>query len=140
MATVDAAGFVERFARMWSAPDPERFGELWDAEGTLHHPSMAEPIPQPMIPDYLRRIQAMLPDISLRVLNWAAGEDFVLIEWEITATFQGEPMSWRGADRFTLRGDRAIEGVANFDTHPLWIAIDPQLDRGPLENVTVGAA
>ena len=36
-------------------------------------------------------------------------------------------MSWDGADRFTLRGDRAVEGVAYFDTLPIWQKVNPSL-------------
>jgi len=70
MTEVDATRFVEKFAGVWSALDPERFAQLWDAEGPLFHPSIARS--QAEILDYLRRIQAMLPDIRLRVLHWTA--------------------------------------------------------------------
>ncbi len=87
------------------------------------------------IPDYLRRVKTLVPDISLRPLRWAQTEDGVLIEWEISGTFRDQQLSWRGADRFTLRGDRATEGVAYFDTHRLWVNADPSLDCGALENL-----
>lgn len=135
MTTSDADQFVRDFKRMWSAPDPGQFAALWDAEGTLFHPSMAARISASEIPDYVRKIQLMVPDIRLEVLSWAARGDVVLIEWEITGTFRGALTSWRGADRFTLRNGRAIEGVAYFDTHALWVAVDSSLDRGHLEDL-----
>jgi len=126
----DAERFVERFSKVWAAPEPDEFQALWDEEGTLLHPGMGAPIPHTEIPDYVRRIKKIAPDISLRVDRWAASADFVLIEWTITATLRGEPIGWSGVDRFTLRGDRAIEGLAYFDSMPLWGKLDPSLQRG----------
>lgn len=114
---VDPEAFVRRFAEVWRTPEPDTFAGLWADTGTLFHPTMAAPIPHTEIPAYVDRIKRAVPDISLRVLNWASVDDRVLIEWEITGTFGGAPVAWRGADRFTLRGDRAVEGVAYFDTH-----------------------
>jgi hypothetical protein len=68
-----------------------------------------------------------VPDITLRPTAWAARGDTVLVEWTITATFRDEPVSWNGADRFTLRGDRAVEGIAYFDTLPIWQKVSPAL-------------
>lgn len=123
----DAQRFVDRFAEIWQRPDPERYAELWHDDGVLRHPTMTEPLAQDGIPDYVRRLQAMAPDISLSVESWAAREDVVLIEWTLTGTLGGETASITGADRFTLRGDRAVEGVAYFDTMALWSRIDPSL-------------
>jgi hypothetical protein len=136
----DRGAFVRRFAAVWRSPEPETFAELWADTGTLFHPTMAAPIPHSAIPAYVERIKALVPDISLRVLNWAAIDSGVLIEWEITGSFAGEQLAWRGADRFALRGDRAVEGVAYFDTHALWARIDPSMDRGPLEHAVSMAA
>ena len=69
----------------------------------------------------------MLPDITLAPTRWASRDDTVLIEWTITATFGDERVSWDGADRFTVRGDRAVEGVAYFDTLPIWQKVNPAL-------------
>ena len=135
MSDVDPAAFIERFSRVWAAPEPDEFGAIWQPEGTLFHPTMAAPIPQSEIPDYLRRVKAMMPDISLRVLRWAASDDVVLVEWEITGTYGGEHRAWRGADRFTLRDDRAVEGVAYFDTHWMWAVLDPDSEQGSLDEV-----
>jgi hypothetical protein len=132
MTRDDVERFVERFKTVWAAPEPESFALLWQPEGTLSHPSMERSIAQAEIPDYLRRVKSVLPDISLEVRHWAATDNVVLIEWTITATFQREPIEWSGADRFILRGDRAVEGVAYFDTTPLWNRFDPDHARGDL--------
>lgn len=132
MSSADAAAFVDRFTEIWSDPDPERYRDLWHPDGVLLHPTMREPLPQEGIADYVRRLQSLVPDVSLRVERWAAGDDVVFIEWVLTGTLRGEPHEVSGVDRFTLRGDRAIEGVAWFDTMPLWTKIDPSMERGEI--------
>jgi ketosteroid isomerase-like protein len=128
--------FVARFEEIWSRPDPERFRELWTDDGVLLHPGMREPLPAANVADYVRSLLAVAPDLTLRVERWAARDDSVLIEWTISGGFRGETVRWSGVDRFTLRGERAVEGVAYFDTLPLWARIDPSMQRSaPLEEV-----
>jgi hypothetical protein len=125
--TTDSERFVDRFTRLWSAPEPHAYASLWHDDGTLLHPGMEAPISASEIPGYVQRLLDILPDITLAPTRWAANDDTVLIEWTITATFRGEAVSWDGADRFTLRGDRAVEGVAYFDTLPIWQRVNPAL-------------
>jgi SnoaL-like protein len=130
----DAKRFVEKFREIWGDPDPDRYRDLWTEEGLLLHPGMDEPLPWQGIADYVRSMLEIAPDLRLRVDRWAAADDFVLIEWTITATFRDEPIEWSGVDRFSLSGDRATYGIAYFDTLPLWARVDPEMDRGsPLE-------
>jgi hypothetical protein len=124
----DAERFVQRFTLLWAAPEPEAYAFLWHDDGTLLHPGMEKPIGAEEIPGYVSRLLTLLPDITLKPKCWAAHGDTVLIEWTITATFGDRTVSWDGADRFTLRGDRAVEGVAYFDTLPLWRNVDPAVD------------
>ncbi len=140
----DAQKFVERFTRVWSAPQPEEFAALWAEDGTLLHPGMSQPIGKQEIVDYVRRIKAVAPDIRLTPRRWASVDEHVFIEWTITASLAGEQLSWDGVDRFTLRGDRAVEGIAWFDTLPLWARLDPAMERGSAleeaaSRVSVGA-
>lgn len=132
MAVTDVERFMENFERVWAAPQPEEFAALWHDDGVLLHPTMDRVIRKDEIPEYIRAIKGIVPDISLKVENWAARGDVVLVEWVISATFGDETITWRGADRFTLRGDRAVEGIAYFDTLPLWTVIDPSMKRGHL--------
>jgi hypothetical protein len=137
----DPESFVERFTRVWSRPEPDDFADLWAEGGVLLHPTMARAIPKNEIPDYLRRLQVVAPDIRLEPKSWAASGDQVFIEWTITATRRGaETISWSGVDRFTLQGGRAIEGIAYFDTAPLWAGIDPSMDRRDLLDAASEAA
>jgi hypothetical protein len=130
MGSRDAAAFVARFTEMWKDPQPDSFADLFDDEGTLFHPTMPAPISRGEVPGYVRRLKTIVPDLSLKVLSWASAGDVVLIEWTLSGTYDGERISVDGADRFTLRGVRAIEGVAYFDTAALWARLDPDAERG----------
>ena len=121
----DAEKFVRRFSEVWASPEPDSFADLWTSDGRLLHPGMEESIGQDEIPAYMRRLKSMLPELSLRVDRWAAKDDFVLIEWTLHAGTDDQSFEWTGVDRFTLEGDRAREGIAWFDTMPLWRRLDP---------------
>lgn len=125
MTGSDAATFIARFTATWRDPQPGTFAELFTEDGTLLHPTMSQPIGRDEVPDYVRRLTSLVPDLTLDVLNWASSGTAVLIEWELTGTFNGQRTTVNGADRFTLRGDRAVEGVAYFDTAALWALLDP---------------
>jgi uncharacterized protein (TIGR02246 family) len=137
----DVRQFVERFTRIWGAPQPEEFADLWAEDGTLLHPGMRQPIDRHQIVEYVRRLKTLTPDIRLIPRRWASVDQHVFIEWTITASVAGEQVSWDGVDRFTLRGDRAVEGIAYFDTLPLWSRLDPTMQRGStLEEAAARAA
>jgi len=137
----NAETFVERFTEVWRSPQPQQFADLWHEDGTLLHPGMSQPIGgRQKIMRHVGKITQVAPDISLRPLRWAARGDDVFIEWRITATLAGEPVSWDGVDRFTLRDDRAVNGIAYFDMVPLWSRIDPAMARSTTLEEAAGAA
>jgi SAM-dependent methyltransferase len=117
-AEAAARDFVARFAEAWRNPEPQAFRAFWHDEGRLLHPTMAEPIGADAVPRHIERLMAAIPDVSLRVLRWAIGDEHLFIEWELTGTLGDAPLAVSGVDRFTLRGERAVEGVAYFDTAP----------------------
>lgn len=130
----DSDGFMKKFEKTWAAPDPESFADLFHADGELLHPGMTEPLASAGVPDYIRRLTTVCPDLSLTVDRWSAADDYVLIEWTMGGTLFGKDVRWSGCDRFTLRGDRATYGVAYFDSLPLWALIDPSMAQDkPLE-------
>jgi SnoaL-like domain len=134
MSQADPQGFVEKFTRVWSSPEPDSFAELWADGGVLLHPTMGASIPKEEIPDYVMRLKAFVPDIKLDPIRWASAGDQLFIEWTISMTPPGEDeqISWSGVDRFTLRGDRAIEGIAYFDTSPMWARLGASPEEGDL--------
>lgn len=119
----EASEFMERFQKMWQAPTPDGFAGMFHPDGVFRHPSMPEPLPANQAAQYMRGVQASFPDIALEVHRWAASGDFVIVEYTLRATVDGREVAWHGADRFTLRDGRAIEGVAYFDTAALQRAV-----------------
>lgn len=131
MAEPDPQGFVEKFTRVWADPQPKEFADLWADGGKLLHPTMGESIDKSEIPGYVTRLKSVAPDITLTPKRWAAHGSDLFIEWSITTTAPDaeEQVSWDGVDCFTLDGDRATEGIAYFDTSPIWARMDPSLER-----------
>jgi SnoaL-like protein len=134
MTQADPLGFVETFTQVWASPEPEAFAELWAEGGILLHPTMGTSIAKEEIPDYVRRLKSFVPDISLEPKRWASSGNDLFIEWTISMTPPGEdePISWDGVDRFTLKGDRAVEGIAYFDTSPMWGRMGASPEEGDL--------
>jgi hypothetical protein len=117
-----AADFVRRFAEYWQAPTPERLDMVLAPQVRLVAPmtpatdSLAEG----------RRAFAslleLIPDITGEVHRWGATDDGVLIEFTLSGTVAGKPISWSAVDRFVVGPDGlATERVTYFDSAPLAI-------------------
>jgi SnoaL-like domain len=134
MAEPDPEGFLEKFTCVWASPEPGAFADLWADGGVLLHPTMGASIPKHDIPDYVRRLKSLVPDITLTPRRWASRGTHLFIEWTISMTPPGEgrQVRWAGVDRFTLDGDRATEGIAYFDTSPIWARMGASPDEGEL--------
>lgn len=118
-AYTQAAAFVARFAELWSAPESERFRDILHPDTLNLYPNMAEPQGPDGIVDWLQAAIDTFPGLRVEVTRWSTDGEAVLIEFEASATVDGRPLKWAGADRFTLEGDRCIEGRSYFDTAPL---------------------
>jgi ketosteroid isomerase-like protein len=125
----DAEHFVKHWVEIWNELNPDRFPELFHPEGTLFHPTMPRPITREEEPGYISGLKEAIPDLKLELTRWGETKDGVLVEWRITGTLADEPLEVVGADHFTLRGDKAVEGVAYFDTYPIWSRIDSSMKR-----------
>ena len=62
-----------------------------------------------------------------QVANWAANGDVVFVEYEMSGTLAGQPLSWTGIGRFKLRGERAIDAIGRWDNLDLLARIDPSV-------------
>lgn len=112
--------FVERFARWWSDPDPDRLGELLADDVRLV---------QPLAPDTrnladgveaFRSLFRFLPDLRGTVHDFAVDGNTVFIHFTLSATYGGRPISWDAVDRFVVRDDGlATERLSFFDSRPL---------------------
>ena len=125
----DAERFIETFTAVWADPDPERFPELFNPGAWLLHPGMKRRLPAADVVSYIAGVKAGAPDIHLVPEDWAVRGDVLYVDWTMHASLEGQSISWIGADKCVLTGSRADSITAFFDTHPLWAAIDPTMQR-----------
>ncbi|MGR4862812.1 nuclear transport factor 2 family protein [Caulobacter sp. LARHSG274] len=114
-----AQDWVARFEVRWAKPDADALRDLMHPDTRNLIPPMAAPGDRETVVEHFRNVLAMLPDFRLRVVRWAPSGDTVMIEWEGAATVAGKPLTWRGVDRISLRGDRMYEGQVYWDTRSL---------------------
>lgn len=133
-----AERFLNQWRSHWKSMDPEAWATLYHREGTLLQPGMLSPVRQGDIANHVRKINALLPDITCQERNWAARGDTVFTEWKISASLGGLALHWEGADRFKLVEEEALEEVVHYDTLPLWGQVDPTMKRGALLDITDG--
>lgn len=121
----NAERFMQHYMEVWPSFDADRLDLAIDPEATIHHSGMPTPIRGTDEPDYVRAIKALMPDIRLEVLNQAANGDVVFVEYEMSGTLAGRPLTWTGIGRFKLRGERAIDAIGRWDNLELLSRIDP---------------
>lgn len=113
-----AEAFVKEWAQVWRGPDsdPGRYMELLHPGCRLVNPlgeGTREELPR-MMAAFLE----LVPDLRVEPTRWGETADGVLIEWVNSGTLRGAPLAIRGADRFTLRDGKAVEGYSYFDPRP----------------------
>ena len=115
-----AADFARRFAEYWQAPTPEGLD-------TVQASNVRMVAPMTPVTDTLedgRRVFAelfeLIGDLTAEVHRWGATADGVLIEFTLSGTAGGKPISWDVVDRFVLGEDGlATERVSYFDSAPI---------------------
>lgn len=122
--TAMAADFARRFAEYWSAPTPDRLSMVLAERVRLLAPMT--PITDTL--DDGRRTFAglleLIPDLTGEVHRWGPTADGVLIEFTLSGSAGGAPISWRAVDRFVLGEDGlATERVSYFDSAPIALTV-----------------
>jgi ketosteroid isomerase-like protein len=124
-----AEEWVRGFAEGWRAPtDAESFADHFDALMTadvrLIQPQMPSSVGRRAFREqFARPVFALIPDLHATVHNWATRDDVVLIEFTLSGTLGGRPVSWHCVDSVTLRDGIAMERRAYFDPTPLLRAV-----------------
>ena len=134
----DGERFLQHYMDVWPKLDDERLLEVMHEEASIHHSGMEAAIRGVDEPDYLRGIKALIPDLSLEVVNSAVGEGVVFIEYALSGTVAGRAVSWTGIGRFTLKGDRAIDAIGRWDNLDLLAQIDPDVRRTAFAEAAAG--
>jgi ketosteroid isomerase-like protein len=109
--------FLERWAAIWRDHDGDAWPDLLHEECVLSNP-MGQ-LARTDLPGYMANLVAGVSNHKLKPLRWGKTSDGVLIEWVMTGRLPGGEFEIHGADRFTLRDGRAVDGVAYFDPRPL---------------------
>jgi ketosteroid isomerase-like protein len=113
----EAARFVARWEAIWHEHDGEAWPDLLHDGCVLRSP-IGE-VKREDLPAYMRRLVASIEEHRIKPLRWGETTDGVLIEWVMSGRIASAPFEIHGADRFTLRDGRALDGVAYFDPRPL---------------------
>jgi hypothetical protein len=125
----DAHAFVTRWASVYEDLKLERIPDLFEPEATIRQPTTRGAISPREAPECLASLKALVPDARLEATRWSETENGVFIEWRLTGTLADRAFELFGVDRYVLRGDRATEGCAYFDTYELWARLDPTMRR-----------
>jgi hypothetical protein len=116
--------FVERFAGYWQAPSTEGLDALLAPEVLLIAPMTPTTHTLAEGKRAFASILELVPDLTAEVHRWGQTEDGVLIEFTLSGTAGGAPVSWDAVDRIVLREDGlASARISYFDTAPLVRAV-----------------
>ncbi|HEX6312225.1 MAG TPA: nuclear transport factor 2 family protein [Acidimicrobiia bacterium] len=126
----DIDRFVTTFAAHWSAPDGG-FEQVMHPGATLRVAGAREPSAYEEARHFVAAVKRAVPDIELRVLEWAAREASVFVEWEMSGTLGGRRVTWQGINRNHLEGSKSIAGVSCWDRWSLLEQVEPA--RPPLD-------
>jgi hypothetical protein len=118
------ADFARRFAEFWADPDAGRLDAILAERVRL----VAPMTPTTHTLEDGRRTFAglfeLIPDLRGEVHRWGATDDGVLIEFTLSGTAGGGPISWRAVDRFVLGEDGlATERISYFDPMPIALTV-----------------
>jgi hypothetical protein len=123
-AELRAADFARRFAEFWSSPSPDRLAMLLADDVRLVAPMT--PVTHTLA-DGERAFSVifdLIPDLTGEVHGWGATDSGVLIDFTLSGSAGGAPISWRAVDRIEIGEDGlATERVSYFDSLPLILAI-----------------
>lgn len=116
----DAADFVERFRAYWRAPSVAGLETLLAPDVRLVAPMTPTTHTLEEGKRAFAGILALTPDLTGDVHRWGASDDGVLIEFTLSGSVAGTPVSWRAVDHIVLGDDGlARERVSYFDSTPL---------------------
>jgi SnoaL-like domain len=118
-----AADFATRFAEYWRAPTPEGLSTVLAKDVRLVAPMTPETTTLAEGQHAFAGLFQLIPDLTAEMHRWGATADGVLIEFTLSGTAGGKPISWDSVDRFVLDEDGlATERVSYFDSAPIALA------------------
>jgi SnoaL-like domain len=119
-----AADFAHRFAEYWRAPTPNGLDAVLAERTRLVAPMTPTTHTLEEGKRAFAELFELIEGMTAEVHRWGATEDGVLIEFTISGTAAGKPISWRAVDRFVLGEDGlATERVSYFDSAPIALTV-----------------
>jgi hypothetical protein len=115
-----AADFARRFAEYWRAPTPQGLGTVLAEQVRLVAPMT--PVTHTLAEGQraFAGLFELVTGLTAEMRRWGATADGVLIEFTLSGTAGGKPISWHAVDRFVLGEDGlATERVSYFDSMPI---------------------
>lgn len=123
-AESDAADFARRFAEFWRAPAPERLDTILAPRVRLIAPMTPTTHTLEDSKRAFTDLFELIPDLTAEMHRWGATEDGVLIEFTLSGTAGGGPISWHAVDRFVLdESGLATERISYFDPTPIALTV-----------------
>ena len=120
--------FVAAFARHWEL-EGGGLGNLMHPGATLRVAGARVPYAFEEAERFVAGVKRAVPDVALRVLDWAARGPSVFTEWEMSGTLAGRHVTWHGINRNTLDGPRSRAAVSCWDRHALLEQVEPERPR-----------
>jgi hypothetical protein len=119
-----AADFARRFGEYWRAPTAAGLATVLAPRARLVGPML--PVTETLEEGQraFGELLELIPDLTAEVHRWGATADGVLIEFTLSGTAGGGPISWHAVDRFVLGEDGlATERVNYFDSAPVALTV-----------------
>jgi SnoaL-like protein len=119
-----ASDFARRFGEYWSAPTPEGLETVLAERVRLVAPMT--PITHSLADGKraFAQLLDLIPDLTAEVHRWGATQDGVLIEFTLSGSAGGGPITWDAVDRFVIGEDGlASERVSYFDSAPIALTV-----------------
>jgi ketosteroid isomerase-like protein len=119
-----ASDFARRFAEFWAAPAVERLDGVLAERVRATAPMMSTTDTLAEGKRVFAELFELIPDLTGEVHRWGATADGVLIEFTLSGTVGGRPVSWDAVDRFVVGEDGlATERVSYFDSAPIALTV-----------------
>ena len=119
-----AADFARRFAEFWVAPSPEGLDSVLAPGARLVAPMTPTTHTLEDGKNTFAELLELIPNLTAEVHRWGATKDGVLIEFTLSGTAGGGPISWHAVDRFVLGEDGlASERISYFDSAPIALTV-----------------
>lgn len=124
MNAEQAADFVRRFEGYWQEPTAENLAKVLAPQARLVTPMLPTTHTLEAGQRAFADLLELIPDLSAEVHRWGATEDGVLIEFTLSGTAGGKPISWDAVDRFVVGEDGlATERISYFDSTPIALTV-----------------